>query len=80
MSRSIDQQRLAVPLEHLLLQNGESGKVATQTGAGWGIARENSNLRACGQLFVYFPDGRVKIRITGESQIPFVCVVVFQTC
>ena len=67
-------------LEHLLLQNGEGGVVPTQTGTAWGIARENSNLRACGQLFVYFPDGRVKIRITGESQIPFVCVVVFQTC
>lgn len=63
VSRSINHQRLAVRLEHLLLQNGESSGVATQAGTGWGIARENSNLCACGQLFVYFPDGCLEIRI-----------------
>src|SRR5215471_2562082 len=59
----INQQSLGMRLEHVLLQNGESRVVASQTGTAWGIARENSNLGVCGQLFVYFPDGRVKIRI-----------------
>src|SRR3977135_4397453 len=63
VSRSVDEQGLAMLLKHLLLQNGDGRRVASKIVPAPRVTSENANSRSGGQLRIDVPDGCKKVRV-----------------